>query len=130
MTTEPGEYHPHAACLMYRACHDSAAVRASLAAVAEHALRESCAGAAEAPGWVRVFIGRTRGGLPAIVAPTGPNTGLYRGFVLRRRAPRVIPSLWPDDGRRHHYRLGAQDLRIETLVPVLGGNPCAAPARR
>lgn len=29
----PGEYHPYAACLMYKACHNSATVRANLSAL-------------------------------------------------------------------------------------------------
>lgn len=36
-----GEYHPHAACLMFKGCHDSATVRAGLAAIREHALAAS-----------------------------------------------------------------------------------------
>lgn len=31
-----GEYHPFAACLMFKACRNSAVVRANLAAVVEH----------------------------------------------------------------------------------------------
>lgn len=30
MTVELGEYHPHAACLMYRGCHDAYQVRLTL----------------------------------------------------------------------------------------------------
>lgn len=30
MQTKPGEYHPYAACLMFKACHNSKTVRANL----------------------------------------------------------------------------------------------------
>jgi len=33
MPCTPGEYHPYAACLMFKACHDSETVRANLEAV-------------------------------------------------------------------------------------------------
>lgn len=37
MTMEkPGEYHPYAACLMFKACHSSTTVRANLSAVVEY----------------------------------------------------------------------------------------------
>lgn len=36
MLVKPGEYHPYAACLMFKACHDSRIVRENLAAVLEH----------------------------------------------------------------------------------------------
>ncbi|WP_369070804.1 hypothetical protein [Burkholderia gladioli] len=41
MPCTPGEYHPHAACLMFKGCHDSTTVRAGLAAIREHALAAS-----------------------------------------------------------------------------------------
>jgi hypothetical protein len=33
MLVEPGEYHPYAACLMFKACGDGSVVRANLVAV-------------------------------------------------------------------------------------------------
>lgn len=36
MTVNTGEYHPYAACLMYKGCYDSDTVRANLKAVGEH----------------------------------------------------------------------------------------------
>jgi hypothetical protein len=33
MLVEPGEYHPYAACLMFKACGDGSVVRANLDAV-------------------------------------------------------------------------------------------------
>lgn len=33
MPCTPGEYHPYAACLMFKACHNSETVRANLEAV-------------------------------------------------------------------------------------------------
>jgi hypothetical protein len=33
MLVEPGEYHPYAACLMFKACGDASVVRANLVAV-------------------------------------------------------------------------------------------------
>lgn len=33
MPSTPGEYHPYAACLMFKACHNSETVRANLEAV-------------------------------------------------------------------------------------------------
>lgn len=38
MVCAPGEYHPYAACLMFKACHDGAAVLANLRAVRNDAL--------------------------------------------------------------------------------------------
>lgn len=35
-TNTPREYHPHAACLMFRACHNADEVRANLDAVIEY----------------------------------------------------------------------------------------------
>lgn len=37
MPVRAGEYHPYAACLMFKACHNSETVRANLAFVMEHA---------------------------------------------------------------------------------------------
>lgn len=42
MPCDPAEYHPFAACLMFKACHDSSVVRANLDAVSA-AEREACA---------------------------------------------------------------------------------------
>ena len=36
MPVEAGEYHPYAACLMFKACHDSSVVQANLDAVVNH----------------------------------------------------------------------------------------------
>jgi hypothetical protein len=36
MTGPPTEYHPYAACLMFKQCHDSYTVRANLRAVLHH----------------------------------------------------------------------------------------------
>ena len=41
MPCEPGEYHPFAACLMFKACHNSTTVRANLAAVSARAALEA-----------------------------------------------------------------------------------------
>lgn len=38
MPCEPNEYHPYAACLMFKACHNSIVVRTNLSAVANHKL--------------------------------------------------------------------------------------------
>ena len=35
MACTPGEFHPYAACLMYRGCHSAATVRANLAPLVE-----------------------------------------------------------------------------------------------
>ena len=35
MPVEPNEYHPYGGCLMFKACHDSATVRANLWAIQE-----------------------------------------------------------------------------------------------
>ena len=37
MVCTPGEYHPYAACLMFKACHNGNTVRANLEAVLSHA---------------------------------------------------------------------------------------------
>ena len=36
METKPDDYHPYAACLMFKACHSSVTVSVNLAAVIEH----------------------------------------------------------------------------------------------
>jgi len=41
MACEPAEYHPMAACLMFKACHDGAAVRANLANVMRYGARKT-----------------------------------------------------------------------------------------
>lgn len=40
MAVSPGEYHPFAACLMFKGCHDGDQVRANLAAVRGHAAQQ------------------------------------------------------------------------------------------
>lgn len=40
MACEPGEYHPYAACLMYKACLNAETVRVNLDAVLEHGRRK------------------------------------------------------------------------------------------
>lgn len=35
------EYHPYAACLMFKACHDSATVEANLASVLSHGYQQA-----------------------------------------------------------------------------------------
>ncbi|WP_432778159.1 hypothetical protein QZL74_14345 [Burkholderia gladioli pv. alliicola] len=58
MPCTPGEYHPHAACLMFKGCHDSTTVRAGLAAIREHALAASPAPAipAHTRAWIEKLI--------------------------------------------------------------------------
>ena len=41
MVCQPNEYHPHAACVLYGATHDGAAVRANLNAIGQHARQEA-----------------------------------------------------------------------------------------
>ena len=38
MLVSPAEYHPYAACLMFKSCHDSATVQANLDAVIAYGL--------------------------------------------------------------------------------------------
>lgn len=40
MAVSPGEYHPFAACLMFKACHDGDQVRINLNAVRSHAAQQ------------------------------------------------------------------------------------------
>jgi len=39
MPLDAGEYHPFAACLMFKGCHDSATVKANLWAVQERSMK-------------------------------------------------------------------------------------------
>ena len=41
MVCQPNEYHPHAACVLYGATHDGAAVRANLNAIGQHVRQEA-----------------------------------------------------------------------------------------
>ena len=41
MVCEPGEYHPYAACLMFKACWNGRVVRANLQAVLDRGATES-----------------------------------------------------------------------------------------
>lgn len=50
MPCEPREYHPYAACLMFKACGDSKVVRANLQAVIDHGA--SPAASQEAAAWL------------------------------------------------------------------------------
>lgn len=65
MACGPAEYHPYAACLMFMACHNSATVRANLAAVEEYGAASASREAAQAPvgavpaGWKLVPINPT-----------------------------------------------------------------------
>ena len=43
MPCEPAEYHPYAACLMFKGCHNSATVRANLAPLAAAIARAEAA---------------------------------------------------------------------------------------
>ena len=45
MPCEPAEYHPYAACLMFKGCHNSATVRANLAPLAAAIARAEAAAA-------------------------------------------------------------------------------------
>ena len=47
MVCQPTEYHPMAACLMFKACHDGDQVRANLKAVQDDAIRALSGEAAE-----------------------------------------------------------------------------------
>jgi hypothetical protein len=47
MICYPGEYHPYAACLMFKACHNGDEVRANLNAVQADTLRTLSEEAAE-----------------------------------------------------------------------------------
>ena len=47
MVCQPNEYHPHAACVLYGATHDGAAVRANLNAIGQHARQEALRGASD-----------------------------------------------------------------------------------
>ena len=39
MPVEDGEYHPYAACLMFKGCHNSDVVQANLDAVVAHGIQ-------------------------------------------------------------------------------------------
>lgn len=41
MSVKPGAFHPYAACLMFRACHDGNVVDANLQAVVEYGRRSA-----------------------------------------------------------------------------------------
>ena len=41
MQVEPGEYHPYAACLMFKACQNADTVRGNLQDVAEHGAKRA-----------------------------------------------------------------------------------------
>lgn len=47
------EYHPYAACLMFKACHDSGKVRENLEAVLQHGAEESSFRLQRAEGLLR-----------------------------------------------------------------------------
>lgn len=55
MPCTPGEYHPYAACLMFKACHNSETVRANLDAV-----RGQPSGAGEVVAWESTTLGYTK----------------------------------------------------------------------
>ena len=40
-TATPNEYHPHAACLMFQACHNGDVVAANILGIIEHTLQSS-----------------------------------------------------------------------------------------
>lgn len=42
MTVEPNEFHPYAACLMFKSCHDGEVVRKNLTAIRDASI-EYCA---------------------------------------------------------------------------------------
>ena len=75
MPCKPGEYHPYAACLMFKACHNSETVRANLEAVAEQrtrAMREALLMALAQLRWLAFGECRTDGweGAPPTAAET------------------------------------------------------------
>lgn len=49
MPCDPGEYHPFAACLMFKACHSSDTVRANLEAVRQASQARADGGVAREP---------------------------------------------------------------------------------
>ncbi|MEZ7198155.1 hypothetical protein [Pseudodesulfovibrio karagichevae] len=51
MPVKAGEFHPYAACLMFKACHNSTDVRGNLAALYQHGYTDGhCAGRTEWKG--------------------------------------------------------------------------------
>ena len=57
MVCQPNEYHPHAACVLYGATHDGAAVRANLNAIGQHARQEVLREEEHALGCLVLFVG-------------------------------------------------------------------------
>jgi hypothetical protein len=49
MPCEATEYHPYAACLMFKACHNSATVRAGVDSICAHAIHRATDMQAAAP---------------------------------------------------------------------------------
>lgn len=47
MWVQPGEYHPYAACLMFKACRSSQTVRANLEAVVQYGVNHGQQGGGE-----------------------------------------------------------------------------------
>ncbi|WP_257835276.1 hypothetical protein [Burkholderia glumae] len=119
MPCAPGEYHPHAACLMFKGCHDSMMVRAGLAAIREHALAaspapaipavdpvaiiEQCAALADsmaAQGYPANVIGRDIRALKAAPAISESEPELRRSIEQWRNFDPEFAS--------HHWRLAVQ----------------------
>jgi len=81
MPCTPGEYHPYAACLMFRACHNSETVRANLEAV--RGTPPAVAG--EPEGWITWF--RTPNGSREPIYSHGtkkPSHGAELDALLRK----------------------------------------------
>ncbi|NBI44939.1 hypothetical protein [Burkholderia sp. ISTR5] len=97
MPCASGEYHPHAACLMFKGCHDSTTVRAGLAAIREHALSASPAPAisesddAARLDWLtdRLEDAVIDGADPAKYLPDDVGDGNQEGAAACRRAWRL-----------------------------------------
>ena len=83
MVCHPNEYHPHAACVLYGATHDGAAVRANLNAIGQHARQEALREAAE-----RLGVGDANGLLEAPCLWCGYNgEGYYQAGTHGQSCP-------------------------------------------
>lgn len=81
MPVKDGEFHPYAACLMYKACHSPEDVRGNIAALYQHGYTDGhCAGRKEAEGKLKEAEALLRGASLTIEAieKLVPNWTAYR----------------------------------------------------
>lgn len=122
MPVRRGEYHPYAACLMYRACANPVTVRTNLDSVRETAVMEAEERVKDSiGGFPLILLGKTRGGRAVIAIRAAGQRRGYRGFILVQERQFAHFMFWPENGRLDSEKETSRDLMVERLRALTSG---------